>query len=124
MSDNFIVPLTGNKQIDEQHQAIFDLLADIELALREGRTLLGVYAFTRLKRQVQEHFLHEETVLKSDGCPDLDQHIAEHAAITEALIKFHLEFVGKDIPSEAIAYLRQCMHKHLTVMDPRLHSRT
>jgi hemerythrin-like metal-binding protein len=75
--------VTGYKDIDDQHRAVFAAFDALLDALRHG------YGDHEVKRTLQhletyigEHFLHEETLMKQKGYPELTAHVAAHEAFS------------------------------------------
>lgn len=77
---------TGYKSIDDQHRALFGAIDALLDALRHG------YADQEVKRTLQsmetyaaDHFLQEEALMKENGYPELNEHLAAHAAFSTRL---------------------------------------
>lgn len=108
---------TGVTVLDEQHQAIFQWLAELESATAEQRTLFGVYVITRLKHYIREHFAVEEAMMKAAGYPDLEQHRAEHAKFRAKLEELQLKSIGEDISSDTVRFLNNWLTNHIARTD-------
>ena len=108
---------TGMPHLDEQHQAIFRWLAELERATAEQRTLFGVYVVTRLKHYMREHFAAEESLMKAVGYPDLEQHRAEHAKFRAKLEELQLRSIGEDITADTVHFLNDWLTNHITKVD-------
>ncbi len=108
---------TGVALLDEQHQGLFTLVAELESAAIEERTLFGVYALTRLKHYVREHFYAEEALMKSADYPHLAEHVAEHAAFRARLGELLLKSIGEDISLETIGFLKDWLVHHVAQTD-------
>lgn len=109
----------GSDVIDNQHKVLFDLIKDLNNAIRVGAsvrildTLLGVllaYAF--------QHFETEEEFFENHG--DYTQHCLEHYALIKKLNAFIVDFRnnrlgGEDrTPSE---FLESWLHTHIEQFD-------
>lgn len=108
---------TGVASLDEQHQAIFQWLAELERAAMEERTLFGVYAITRLNRYMREHFAEEEALMKAAGYPDLADHIREHAEFRTRLGELQIKSISQDISMDTVVFLQTWLTKHITKTD-------
>ncbi|MCX7165822.1 MAG: bacteriohemerythrin [Rhodocyclales bacterium] len=108
---------TGVPLLDEQHKAIFQWLAELESAAADERTLFGVYAITRLKHYIREHFTVEESMMKSAGYPDLVKHMAEHAAFRTKLGELQVKSIGQDISADTVVFLRDWLVNHIGKTD-------
>ncbi|MCX7169189.1 MAG: bacteriohemerythrin, partial [Proteobacteria bacterium] len=108
---------TGVALLDDQHKAIFQLLAEVESAALEERTLFGAYVITRLKHHVQEHFSAEEALMKAAHYPDLVEHAAEHAEFSVKLRNLQLKSIGEDISRDAVELLTDWLTDHISVAD-------
>lgn len=108
---------TGVAQLDEQHKALFQWLAELNTAASDERTLFGAYAITRLKNYTREHFAAEEALMKAAGYPRLAQHIAEHQSFRDRLAELHLKSIGQDISTDTVQFLTDWMINHITRTD-------
>ncbi len=108
---------TGVPEIDEQHQAIFRWLAELESASAEERTLFGVYAISRLRNYMRTHFASEEALMKAAGYPGLAAHLQEHAFFRARLEELHLKSISEDISSDTVQFLRDWLVNHIAGTD-------
>ncbi len=108
---------TGVSLLDEQHQAIFQWLAELERAATDERTLFGVYAITRLKHYMREHFAAEEALMKAAGYPGLAAHIAEHAEFRNRLAELQIKAIGQDITPDTVDFLVGWLTNHIARTD-------
>lgn len=108
---------TGVALLDDQHQAIFQLLAEVESAALDERTLFGAYVITRLKHHVDEHFSAEETLMKAAHYPDLAEHVADHAEFSVKLRKLQLKSIGEDITRDAVEVMTDWLIHHISMAD-------
>jgi len=108
---------TGVQEIDAQHQALFEWLAELETAAMDGRTLFGAYALTRLKHYARDHFELEESLMRAAAYPDLAAHMAEHAAFRAKLTELRLKSIGRDISADTVDFLRTWLTQHVATSD-------
>lgn len=103
--------------LDEHHKEIYQWLAELESATAEQRTLFGVYALTRLKHYVREHFSQEEAMMKEAGYPGLAHHMAEHAEFRAQLNELQLKSIRQDITTETVSFLTHWLSNHIAKTD-------
>lgn len=108
---------TGIELLDEHHKEIFQWLAELESAAAEERTLLSVYALTRFKHYVREHFSVEEALMKSVNYPGLAEHVAEHAVFRSRLRDFQLKAIYQDVSTETVDFLKDWLLNHIAKAD-------
>lgn len=108
---------TGVTELDNQHKAIFEWLAELENASTDQRTLFGVYVVTRLKHYMRQHFAAEEALMEAAGYPGLEQHRAEHAWFREKLEEIQLKSIGEDISTDTAAFLNHWLTDHIASSD-------
>jgi len=108
---------TGVPLLDEHHQQIFRCLAELESAAAAERMMFGVYAITRLKHYVREHFAAEEALLKAAAYPQLAEHMAEHAAFRARLAELQQKSIGQDISTETVSFLNDWLTNHIARTD-------
>lgn len=108
---------TGHPVIDEQHRELFRLLAELELATAEQRTLLAVYTITRVKHHVREHFETEELVLEHCKFPKLMEHVAEHEKFRAKMLNFQSKAVIIDVSWEMVQFLTDWLIQHISTVD-------
>jgi len=108
---------TGHEIIDQQHQGLFACLAELEVATAEQRTLLAVYAITRLKHYVREHFETEEAVMKQCKFPKLKEHVAEHMKFRTKMIDLQTKAIVLDVSAEMVEFLGDWLVNHIARSD-------
>lgn len=108
---------TGVPLLDEHHKAIFQWLAELESATLDERTLFGVYAMTRLKHYIRDHFAAEEALMKAAAYPALDGHVKEHEAFRAKLGEIQLRCIGQDISTDTVALLKDWLTHHISKTD-------
>lgn len=108
---------TGVPLLDEHHQVIFEWLAELEHAAHDERTLFGVYAITRLKHHLREHFAAEEALMRSVGYPGLAEHMGAHAAFRAKVGELQLKSIGQDVSLETLEFLKDWLTQHIANVD-------
>ena len=71
---------TGAKKIDSQHKELFTRIDDLALAIYNGsaRSQLNTL-IVFLENYVEEHFSYEESLMKKNGFPHIEEHMEKHS---------------------------------------------
>ena len=114
--------LLGSPTIDHQHQGLFALLERLSSLPRtheheeEISDILG-----KLTKQLQHHFLTEETVMDRLSMPItlVRAHYAAHHRIVEELTQLHMDsMAGRQRPLETIiADVGKWVYQHIVEYD-------
>lgn len=110
----------NNKQIDDQHKALFQLVNDLDQSIEEkkeeqviGKILndLASYFFT--------HFRTEEGILEEYGYPELDRHRKEHLGFTKKMMSYRHDFKEGDFSRAKgmVKYLSNWVVHHTKGID-------
>lgn len=108
---------TGNEEIDEQHQSIFQSIEHLETAVRDERTMYAVYAINMLAHYVQNHFATEEALMRQQGYPGIVQHVAEHEELRRKVRVLSRKSIYEDVSMEVIDLLRDWLINHIAKAD-------
>lgn len=108
---------TGMPVLDEQHQTIFRWPGEFQSATADERALFEIYAITRLKHNLREHFAAKKAAMKTAGCPELDAYRAAHAEFRARLGDTHLKLIGESISSDTVNVLAEWLIRHIVNMD-------
>lgn len=112
----------GDPEIDEQHRTLFSLLNELYVAFLEGTAhdRLGML-FDDLASYTRLHFRNEEIYFEQFGYPELEAHVAAHAALTQKLAAFRERYGHgeEDLTIEMIHFLRDWILGHIMQMDFR-----
>ncbi|MGA1862795.1 hemerythrin family protein [Deferribacter thermophilus] len=80
--------ITGIDRIDEQHGAMFYLLAKIEKYFKVGEGEKAISdSLTFLENYVKTHFKTEEEFMQKYNYPDYEVHKLEHESLEKILLK-------------------------------------
>lgn len=114
--------LLGSPTIDHQHQGLFALLERLSgLPSKQNHEEEVSDILGRLTKQLQHHFLTEETVMDRLNMPKvmLRAHYAAHHRIIEELTQLHMDsMAGKTRPLETIiADVGRWVYQHLIEYD-------
>jgi hemerythrin len=84
---------TGIKSVDDQHRQLVDLVNKFEDASRRGKgSRIMSEILNDLVGYTQEHFAHEEKIMKECEFPGLKQHKANHRQLLQKIERFQFEF--------------------------------
>lgn len=94
---------SGNLEIDQEHEALFDLVNTLldHVALRRQQPQAFDAAFESLMRHVTQHFAHEEAILQAHGFADLAEHACEHQALLARAQALHIAAQEPDAETAA-----------------------
>jgi hemerythrin-like metal-binding protein len=111
--------------IDEQHQQIFQYLADLEENMKIGvddaymrrfLTALGIYT--------RSHFCFEEILMRRRACPTAAKNKKQHKALLKAysqvLQRFETEGISEDLVQELHDFLENWLVHHILHTDMSL----
>ena len=106
----------GNKAMDEQHKALFDLINEFFHQEDKHSTVMF---FQHLLSYIDLHFEAEENLLREMGYPKTEEHIKKHNELRE---KFHLlqeklENYSVDIHHKIALFLYNWLTKHILKSD-------
>jgi hemerythrin len=114
--------LTGNRQIDEQHKRIFQILENLidAIARDTGREEVGRVLAT-LSIFVVAHFRMEEALMAESGFQGLPAHREAHGAVrakVEAMVdSFHR---GSLDPGDLVRFVEWWLEEHIHEEDQPL----
>lgn len=109
-----------NSLIDIQHKKLVEIINELHDALAQGKggsvvkpSLESLYKYT------VEHFLFEESVMKSNNYINLVQHQLEHNKFTSKVKKFIDEYNnGRSLMSiEILNFLKEWLVDHIMISD-------
>jgi hemerythrin-like metal-binding protein len=106
--------------IDGQHQNLFRLAEELYAAMSAGQgkaALCGV--LSRLVQYCSVHFAHEERLMLAHSYPDLAAHQAEHAALTQKVLRFQSDFDAGRVAMtvQLLQFLKNWLQQHIAVSD-------
>jgi len=115
----------GVKEIDEQHQRLFQLANEVAATLERGFDKEAVAKDLRaLCDYAVDHFAAEEALmdLDVDGYPEYDQHVSEHMQCTTKALDFLGAFAeDKAVDmNEFLQFVTLWIRDHIQSMDQTL----
>ena len=120
---------TGIKAIDNDHQALFEEINQLAVALiKTANDEEVVQAINCLENYVNEHFSREENFMIQAGYPGAEEHIKSHRALSRKvtlLRKLHHDETATIDPQKFVAFLSNWLSHHILKIDmaylPYLH---
>lgn len=108
----------GIKEIDEQHQVLFDVLARLESAIgNDDRWSAVHFALVELDNYVKIHFTVEEALMRLHGYPDIDAHIVQHREFSARLSSVKQHSIQRDVSDEMTGLLKDWLVNHIDKVD-------
>jgi hemerythrin-like metal-binding protein len=108
----------GIEPFDREHRDLVEAINRLH-AVATGPTDPAAFnaAVDRLIHITEEHFTHEETVLRHHGCPNLGMHQREHDELLDDVTALRL--VGDDLEEVIgmLEMLRDWLHDHIVHFD-------
>lgn len=110
---------TGIKEIDEQHQYLFNLINRIAIAIQENEAKAIVEVILDMKLYAEVHFSEEEELMRKADYPKLKAHIQRHSDFISKTDRFldELELAPLAVTSEAARFLRNWLVTHIQTVD-------
>lgn len=89
--------LTGEKEIDQQHQYLFTIINELHEAMAsgEGEEILGK-TLNKLVEYTAEHFITEEALMEKYEYPDILLHKEKHNQLKEDVLVLQKLFEKKE----------------------------
>jgi hemerythrin len=110
----------GLPQVDAEHMRLFALADELHAAVAQGASKKSIQAvLATLIDQARAHFAHEERLMLQSGCPDFQEHKAEHERLTEKALGLQREFLLEQDRwnAEALRSLYQWLTSHVVSRD-------
>jgi len=109
--------LTGNDEVDRQHQAIFRIANELHHAILEGngQEMVSKVA-AKMYQYSMEHFEAEEKLMAACGYPQLSQHRHAHEKVTSVVREFHKTQQGV-APFHVLQFLVSLIRVHIREID-------
>jgi hemerythrin len=107
-------------QVDAEHRNLFRMAEELHQAVRTGVEAARVLELTRpLLTAIQEHFAHEERVMKAAECPDFEWHKHQHDNLLRRGGQFakDIETGSAEAPMAFLEYLSKWFKDHTGLTD-------
>ena len=121
--------VTGNREIDFQHQNLFNLANALILTNALYRTLnkpemrlVVEILLAQLKKDAEDHFLDEEKLMRESRYEEISQHLAMHDTLRGQLASFQRKFKGGEVTlsEDMTKFLEEWFLSHILHADNKL----
>lgn len=115
--------LIGVPEIDEEHKKLFELITNIDTALKSNENPIAnaMLLINELKQYAVSHFAHEEAYMERINDPELKRQKKEHATFVEKINSYSYTNVSeesaKTIILELLEYLSKWLMGHILGSD-------
>jgi len=113
----------GIASIDRQHRGLMDLVNELSEEVEHGCDYARVrQKIEQILRFTEDHFAHEEELMRQHDFPGLAQHVVEHGKLLEEISTL-LETLTPDNTNRALlvtAFLTDCAENHILSEDRAL----
>jgi hemerythrin len=110
-------------EIDDDHKEIFGVVAEIQAALSNQRSRENLEHLTkRLAMRIENHFAHEERLMRAARYGLLTWHKRQHEAARQRVVRF-IKRIDRGDPEAGpalVAYLTEWLHNHTRLPDRML----
>ena len=108
--------------MDDEHQALFELLAALQHALAENRPQEAITLLSKLKEHAIAHFTHEERLMRSTRYAHYAWHRRQHQAapMKAALIEQSVREGDTQTALEMAGSLGEWLREHIAIADRML----
>jgi hemerythrin len=110
----------GVAQIDAEHRNLFDLINASHAAYARGETQREIaYVLNRLTAYAEEHFQHEEKLMRDNGYPQLDAHHELHSALVLSIFAINERLAADTVMAskETAQFLKSWLLDHILKHD-------
>jgi hemerythrin-like metal-binding protein len=107
-------------RFDQEHQALFGLLNELNDAMAAGQGKLVVGRILReLADYCRWHFAGEEDAMRRAGFPGLEEHMVEHHRLTGQVQHYYERFMEEpaNVPIDLLFFLRDWLLHHVLETD-------
>jgi hemerythrin len=113
----------GIKEIDEEHERLFDLINQATEMTRNGGDsyAAAIGLLKELKAYAATHFAHEESYMEQIHDPELPSQKREHAQFTEKIESYKIEDLAEDngerVLREILSFMARWLYRHIMGSD-------
>lgn len=99
-------------QVDAEHRNLYRMAEELHQAVRTGTEAARVRELVRsLVAAIEEHFAHEERLMKSAATPDFEWHKLQHDTARKRIQAF------TESPMEMLEFLSRWFKDHVGLTD-------
>jgi hemerythrin len=110
----------GIEEIDKQHRSFLDCLNDCHVQVSGGKGAgMDSDLFDRLRDYAAKHFRFEESLMQSNGYPEIDQQKKQHEYFESQLAELETIQHGESgrTAESVLAFVRDWFLKHILEQD-------
>ncbi len=110
----------GIGSVDAQHRSLFGLAGELYAAMASGQAKAALARILdRLVQYTTMHFAHEERLMRLHQYPDLEAHLAEHAALTKRVLTFQEDYQRGNLMMtvQLFTFLKNWLEHHIQGAD-------
>ena len=107
-------------QVDAEHRNLFQMAEELHQAVRTGLEAARVLELVRpFVTAIEEHFAHEERVMKTAACPDFAWHKQQHDNARKRAVNFlkDIEAGNSEAPMAFLEYVAKWFKDHMALTD-------
>ena len=107
-------------EVDAEHRNLFRMAEELQQALRTGAEAARILDLVRpLAVAVEEHFAHEERLMRAASCPDAAWHKGQHDTARKRLAAAIAEIEAGNIEEteDFIEFLGKWFRDHMSLSD-------
>lgn len=107
-------------EVDAEHREIFRLAAELQHAVSSGADKSGVLAaMESLAGVIEEHFTHEERLMRAASCPSYEWHRKQHSTARKQMRRSRAGFIAGDTaaPGDFLEFLSRWLTDHVGLTD-------
>ena len=107
-------------QVDAEHRNLFRMAEELHQAVRTGSEAARISELVRpLLVAIEEHFAHEERLMRSVACPDYDWHKLQHDSMRKKMSQLIEALEGGDAeaPGRFLESLARWFKDHCSLTD-------
>lgn len=108
----------GIPEIDREHQKLVTCVSKIEEAVAKGAGWSTLhFALETLVSCTTDHFAIEESIMRIQQYPQLDDHIVGHVEFLQRLERLENQSLAGPLTKESIEFLQPWLEEHFVVDD-------
>ena len=107
-------------QVDAEHRNLFRLAKQLREAVASGAQAPRIqHAMQSLLEAIEEHFAHEEQLMKAARCESYEWHKQQHNTLRRKGRRMRAAFAAgdKDAPEDFLAFLAHWFRDHMSLTD-------
>lgn len=114
---------TGDARVDEQHQLLFEKIAELQSAIvAKSSHAHVVELLDQVVTLAEEHFADEEALMASHGYPGLSEQRELHRRFHDDVDRMTAEFRagGGTLPLRISVFLHEWLTRHMKIEDRKI----